>query len=167
VRLGTFARGETLKLFRPDGSHGSMRPRGKINLIAVLVIAGLAAGLWWIINYLPAYMDNLDVKDAVKGAYNQCWRVPDLQLTFDIKNKLNASTLGWHEEEDGFGEMKRVNGLGITDDDIHIQRDDVNNTISINITYKRKIYLAPWFNKDNVRWLNFSETKSGPIKPPN
>jgi hypothetical protein len=144
-----------------------MRPAGKINLIAVVLIAGVFGGIWWIVNYSSAYLDNLDVHDAVKSAYNTCWRYPDGQLSFEIRNKLNASTLGWHEELDETGALKRVNGLGITEDDVHIERDEVATTIHINVTYKRKVYLWPWPGKDNVRWLNFSETAAGAIKPPN
>ncbi len=143
-----------------------MRRDGKINLIAVVTLAAIAGGVWWMMNYLSAYLDNLDVRDAVRGAYNECWHVPDQQLIQTMKLKVNNSHVGWHEEEDQFGHVQRVNGLGIGDDDIELIRDDVNKTISITITYKRKIYLWPWPSKNNVRWLNFRETKSGPIKSP-
>ncbi len=143
-----------------------MRPSGKINLLAVVIVAALASGLWWIINYASAYLDNLDVRDAVRGAYNSAWHMPDSQLQFEIKNKVNSSQVGWHEEEDKFGVMQKQRGLGITDDQIVIERDEVNNTIHISVSYKRKVYLWPWFNKNNVRWVSFTETKNGPIKSP-
>lgn len=143
-----------------------MRPTGKINLIAVVVLAGIAGGFWWMLNYAGAYLDNLDVRDAVRGAYNSAWHEPDTQLAFEIKNKVNSSQVGWHEEENQFGQMEKKRGLGLGDDEIHVERDDVAKTITITISYKRKIYLWPWPNKNNVRWVSFTETKTGPIKSP-
>jgi hypothetical protein len=143
-----------------------MRPTGKINLMAVVIVAGLCGGLFWIVNYASAYLDNLDVRDAVRGAYNSAWHQPDSQLQFEILNKVNSSQVGWHEEDDEFGAPQHKRGLGIKPEEVEIERDDVNKTISIKVSYKRKVYLWPWPNKNNVRWLSFSETKTGAIKSP-
>ena len=143
-----------------------MRPTGKINLIAVVVLAAVLGGFWWLLNYAGVYLDNLDVRDAVKGAYNSAWHVPDHQLRFEILHKVNSSTVGWHEETDQYDRTERKKGLGLTDEDVTVERDEVTNTIKITASYKRKVYLWPWPGKDNVRWVNFTETKQGPIKSP-
>ena len=36
-----------------------MRPSGKTNLIAVLVIGGVLYGIWWIVTFSGVYLDNL------------------------------------------------------------------------------------------------------------
>ena len=144
----------------------NQRPSGKVNLIAVVVIAAVLGGIWWIVNYAGVYLDNLGAHDAVRGAFNQAFRETDMFLKHDIENKLNLSTAGEHEETDALGVTKTAKGLGITDDDIEVERDEVAKTISITLTYKRKVVLFPWLGKNNVRWLTFREHKQGPIKAP-
>ncbi len=138
-----------------------MRPSGKTNLIAVVVVGAVVYGIWWIVTFSGVYLDNLDVTDAVKGAYNESNRKDDETLTGIILSKCNASTLGVHEEDDGYGTIKEdVPGIGMKRENVSITRDEVRKTIRIAVEYQRKVKLKP---TSKVKYVKFKVVKEGII----
>jgi hypothetical protein len=135
-----------------------VRPSGKINLIAVVLLGALAYGLWWVVMFSGVYLDNLDIKDAVNGAYNESSRASDGVLISKILSAANSSTLGEHDEDDGYGTIKSMPGLGLKAEDITIARDDVRKTIKIAVEYQRKVLLKP---TKKVKWVKFKIVKEG------
>lgn len=135
----------------------NVRDSGKVNVLGLLMLAGIIAGIYFTIMLAPAVTDNMDVQGAVDAAYNQSARDDDV-LRNIIQDKLRY--VGDHEEDDGFGNMKVVKGLGLTDDDIIIDRDGVNDAVTIQVNYSRKIDLKP-FNRFLI--LHFHPMKSGPV----
>jgi hypothetical protein len=99
----------------------------------------------------------MDVSGAIASAYNQSARDDDV-LRNIIQDKLRY--VGEHEEDDGFGNVKIAQGLGLTDDDILIDRDTVNDTIRIEVDYTRKVELKPF---KRILLLHFHPNKSGPV----
>ena len=120
-----------------------VRPSGKVNLIGVVILGAIAYGIWWVVTFSGVYLDNIDVRDAVEGAYNESGRKDDATLISIMKNQLNLSTLGKHEETDEFGVTSEKGGLGLTDENFTISRDDVTKRITITIQYQRKVSLKP------------------------
>ncbi|MBS1151376.1 MAG: hypothetical protein H6Q89_3074 [Myxococcaceae bacterium] len=137
-----------------------MRPSGKVNLIAVVILGAVAYGIWWVITFSGIYLDNIDVKDAVEGAYNLSNRQDDATIAGSIVGKTNLSTLGNHEEDDGYGTIKTVGGLGLKDENIVITRDEVAKRISIVVSYQRKVLLKP---TSKVKFVKFRVAREGPI----
>ena len=137
-----------------------MRPGGKVNLIAVVILGAVAYGIWWIITFSGIYLDNLDVKEAVAGAFNESNRKDDDKLAAAIFSKCNLSSLGTHEDDDGWDNVKTMGGLGLKNENVTIVRDEVANRISITVEYQRKVELKP-FSK--VRVVNFRVAKEGTI----
>ncbi len=139
-----------------------MRPSGKVNLIAVVILGALAYGIWWVVTFAGVYLDNIDVKDAVEGAYNISNRQDDATMAGSIIGKTNLSTLGSHEQDDGYGTITTVGGLGLKDENITIVRDEVTKRISIVVEYQRKVNLKPM---SKVKYVKFRVVKEGPIPP--
>ena len=137
-----------------------MRPSGKVNLIAVVILGAIAYGIWWVITFSGIYLDNIDVKDAVEGAFNESNRKDDPSTAGAITSKCNMSTLGDHEEDDGYGTIKTVGGLGLKEENVTIVRDDVAKRISIVVEYQRKVLLKP---TSKVKYVKFRVVREGPI----
>lgn len=135
------------------------RPYGKINIVALLMLAGVVIGIWLLITIGPAYLDNLDVKEGVSETLNQLLQnYTDEQLKARLVAKL--ATVGDHLADDGYGTITRQRGLGITADDIEIERDDVHGTATITVSYTRVMELKP-LNKE--REINFVVSRTGPL----
>ncbi|MFZ5469645.1 MAG: hypothetical protein ACOZIN_09425 [Myxococcota bacterium] len=139
-----------------------MRPTGKVNLVSLLLIAGVVGGIYALVVFSPVYLDNLDVKEAIAAAYNQAGRMDDRALVGLIKSRVNAAAVGEHVEDDGYGNQRVVGGLGIKDEQITVQRDEVRRTILIRVDYQREVVLKP---TDRIRQVRFSPMKEGPIPP--
>jgi hypothetical protein len=140
-----------------------VRPKGKINLIGVAMLAGITYAIWWIVTYSTVYLDNLDVRNAVNQAYNQSVRVTDGDMRSGLVRSLNFNSVGWHWEENDDGERVRKPGLGVPDEGIEIERDEVNNTILVRVTYEREVALLPF---DKLDMVKFVVEKQGKIPPP-
>ena len=53
--------------------------------------------------------------------------------------------------------------LGLTDEQIVIERDTVNRLVTITVEYDREIQLKPFPGKTKI--IHFVEQKSGPLIP--
>lgn len=137
-----------------------MHPRGKINVIGVVLLCAGVYGGWWGFTYLPARLDHLDVKEAVKAAYSQA-KVQNLaEVRNTLMAKVNHKSLGWHMAEDEAGNLVRTPGLGIKDEAVTIEKNEVTGTITVNVEYDRLIELKP-FDKKEIK--HFIATFTGPI----
>ena len=137
-----------------------MKPSGKTNLIAVVIVLAAVYGIWWIFTFVQVYLDNIDARDAVVSAYNESGRSGDEGVRLKILGKMNAPTLGWHEEDDGFGTIKRVDGIGVKVEDILVERDEVRKTVKITLQYQRKVLLKP---TSKWKFVKFKVVKEGPV----
>jgi hypothetical protein len=150
-------RGSALTSREPGCYPKTVRDSGKVNVVGLLMLAGIVGAIYFGIMLAPAYTDNMDVSGAIASAYNQSARDDDV-LRNIIQDKLRY--VGEHEEDDGFGNVKIAQGLGLTDDDILIDRDTVNDTIRIEVDYTRKVELKPF---KRILLLHFHPNKSGPV----
>ena len=136
-----------------------MRPSGKTNLIALVVIAAVLYGIWWIVTFSTVYMDNWNVIDAVKGAYNDSGRKSDQGVLDAIIYSPSVNTCGFHDEDDGYGNIKKgIVGLGLKPENVTITRDDVRKTIRIVVEYERTLIQKP---TDKVWRHKFRVVKEG------
>lgn len=135
-----------------------MRPYGRINLVGLILMAAIVGGIYAVVMIGPIYADNIDVQEAVNQAFNQIPRNTDEYVRVTLREKLRM--VGKHKETDEFGYEKEVPGLGLTDDQIIIDRNDPASTVRIEVNYEREVDLKP-FNK-TIR-LQFNPHKEGPI----
>lgn len=139
-----------------------VRPYGKVNLIGLGIAAVVLYGFWWLFQYGPAYLDNLDVKEAADAALAVAQnKGSDDMLRNTILVRTNVKTLGWHREEDEAGNLVRKEGLGLKPENITIDRDDSTGMITLRVEYDREIELKPF---DKVEFRRFVVQKSQLLK---
>ncbi len=139
-----------------------MRPSGKVNLIAVIILGAIAYGIWWVVTFSGVYLDNLEVQDAVVGAFNESTRKDDASTSGAIIHKCNLDTVGTHQEEDAEGVVKTVGGLGLKEENITVTRDEATKRIKIVVEYERRVVLRPLAK---VKSVKFRVVKEGPSPP--
>src|SRR5207302_8612014 len=108
----------TVEARRGIASGQRVRPSGKINLIAVLILAGVFAGIYWCIFFLPKYLDHLSVKEAVEASYADSKRYDEKVLFSQIKTRTDNPDFGMHRELNDNGESVEKPGLGLTEENI-------------------------------------------------
>lgn len=122
------------------------------------MIAAAIAAIYCAVIFLPVWADNFDVKEAVAAAFNTSGRNDDEKMRELIKARTAQTAT--HTETDEFGYTVEKPGLGLTDEDILIERDTVQNKIKVQVNYERKVKLKPL--KKIVRW-KFKVKREGPI----
>jgi hypothetical protein len=131
----------------------------KLGTLAVL--AAIASAIYVAVKVVPIYVDNLDVKEAVEAAFNLAGRNNnDGILRGEIRER--TSRMGSHVETDKWGNDQVVPGLGLTDDQIVIERSRITDNVRIEVTYQREVDLS-LFNYVHV--VELSAVKEG--IPPN
>jgi hypothetical protein len=127
----------------------------KLGTLAVL--AAVASAIYVAVKVVPVYVDNLDVKEAVEAAFNLAGRNNnDSILRAEIRER--TSRMGSHVESDKWGTDRVVPGLGLTDDQIVIERSRVTDNVRIEVTYQREVDLS-LFNYVHV--IELSAVKEG------
>ena len=136
-----------------------MQRRGQSNIVTFLFVAGGALALYAAIIFVPAWLDNLSVKEAVAIQLNKGYTVPDENRTESIINYVNygPTAAGYHFEESPDGERIEVRGLGLTPENITYGRDDSSRTLTIYVDYTRELQLKP-FNK--IKLVTFHVEKA-------
>ncbi|MBI3183087.1 MAG: hypothetical protein HYZ28_13195 [Myxococcales bacterium] len=137
-----------------------MRPTGKVNYVTLALIVAALGGIYWVIFFAPVYLDNMDVKEAIEAAYNQSSQLGDDPLRKFVLDRVNSSQLGNHREDDGYGNVKVVGGLGIKPEQITIERNEVTRRIRIQVEYAREVVLKP---TSRVRTVRFRPQKEAPF----
>lgn len=119
-----------------------MRPQGKISFGGLTLLLVIVGGLWALITIAPAYLDNLDMKEAVAAAVNKARQGHgDEPLQNGILQVANR--VGTHLEEDEYGALVEKPGLGLTPENVIIERDFTDNTLVIRVEYQRFMQFKP------------------------
>src|SRR5215218_9367726 len=86
--------------------------------------------------YVPLLVDRLDVKEAVQAAFNLAGQHANDAV---LRNEIRARTsqMGTHEASDGWGGTRVVPGLGLTDEQIAIERNPVTGSVRIAVDWDR------------------------------
>jgi hypothetical protein len=117
------------------------RPRGKVNLIGLLMMMGIATSIYLGILLWQPIVDNFDVREHISAAYTQAGTLDDEGIRHLIEAR--TSRMGDHIEEGSDGTVRTLPGLGLVDNDITVLRDEVTHTILIRVDYTRKMELVP------------------------
>lgn len=111
------------------------------NLGTLLVLAVVAGAIYVAAKVVPLYVDNMDVQEAVDAAFNLAGRNNnDGLLRAEIRDR--TSRMGSHVETDSWGNDRVVPGLGLTDEQIIIERSRVTDNVRIEVTYQREVDLS-------------------------
>jgi hypothetical protein len=132
-------------------------PSGKVSLGSLVFLTALASGIYALVMVAPYYVDHLDVKEAVAAAHSLAGQnYSDAMLRHTIRDRTKE--MGQHWERDQFDRDVLMPGLGLTDEEILIERSEVTQNVRIEVTYERELRLKP---TNIVRTLHFSAVKEG------
>ncbi|HEX5747372.1 MAG TPA: hypothetical protein VFZ09_14100 [Archangium sp.] len=131
-------------------------PSGKISFGGLVLLTLVAGGLYFSVMLLPVYADNFDVKEAVAVAFNRAPTSDDDSLRRVIIER--TSQVGNHWDTDKFDQDVLVPGLGLTDENITIERSTVSPEVRIEVEYTRQVQLKP---TQHIRVLRFHVVKEG------
>ncbi|HEY0840856.1 MAG TPA: hypothetical protein VGD74_11770 [Vulgatibacter sp.] len=120
--------------FRMSGLRLQRRDRGAVNLVVLGMMSLVAIGAYFAYAWVPHWMRNRDVIQAMNEAGYQAWREDDSKLLEMILKRTDAIVLV--EDEEG-GERYP----GIDESMIEIERDAKN--VYIHVAYTVPMYL-PW-----------------------
>jgi hypothetical protein len=67
---------------------------------------------------------------------------PQEQILGEMMEKL--AHVGKHREDDGFGNVVWVKGLGLTEQDITVDHDTVTGKVLIQVRYAREVVMTPF-----------------------
>lgn len=137
-----------------------MRPNGRVNLVGLLMILAVVGGIWAVVIFSPAYLDNLDLVDAVEGSFNEYNRTTQEKIIRRILE--TAGRVGTHRADDGYGNMVERKGLGLRRENINIHYDYQSKSVRIRVEYDRPVHLKPFARYRN---LHFVVEKEG-VPPP-
>ncbi|WP_143196059.1 hypothetical protein [Archangium sp. Cb G35] len=131
-------------------------PSGKISFGGLVLLILVVGGLYLGVMLIPVYADNFDVKEAVAVAFNRSPTADDETLRRVIIER--TSQVGTHWDTDKFDQDVLVPGLGLTDENITIERSTVSPNVRIEVDYERRVQLKP---TNNVRVIRFHVVKEG------
>ena len=132
-------------------------PSGRISLGSLVFLTLIGGGIYVGAMVVPFYVDHLAVKEAVAVAHNLAARNnSDAMLRGTIRER--TSQMGSHWERDQYDKDVLKPGLGLTDDQIIIERSEVTQSVRIEVSYERSFQLKP---TKYVHTLHFSAVKEG------
>jgi hypothetical protein len=127
----------------------------------LVMLALVVGGIYVAAKIVPLYVDNMDVEEAVAATFNLAGRNGNDGL---LRGEIRSRTMhmGSHVETDSWGVDHVVPGLGLTDEQIIIERSRVTENVRIEVNYQREVEFA-LFNYVHV--MNMRVVKEG-IPPP-
>lgn len=136
-----------------------VRPTGKVNLMGLAIVLAFVGAIYWAVLMGPVQLDNLDVREEVTATFNESARISPELLMPKLLAKLNHPKLGSHYEVDDNGVKVKTGGLGLTEDNIIIERDEEAQTSRVRVEYIREVNMVPFGKWRKVRYV---VEKSGP-----
>jgi hypothetical protein len=132
-----------------------------MNPLTVLLFAALAGGAYYAVIFGPLYLDNLGVKEAAEIGITAARANEDVVATAVLK-KINfgPNPPGSHLEETDSGDLVEKPGLGLTEENVSVVKDEATKTVRITIDYARTVRLVP---TQSTRTVQFHVEKEGPI----
>jgi hypothetical protein len=135
----------------------AVRDSGKVSLGTLVLLLLLGGAVYFAALYVPLWVDSLDVREAVAAAHNLAGQNRnDAVLRNEIRHR--TAQMGTHEETDSFGDTVTVPGLGLTDEQILIERNEVTGSVFIEVDWERVVTLWPTRSEHT---FSFSAVKEG------
>ncbi|XXF81111.1 hypothetical protein P2318_15510 [Myxococcaceae bacterium GXIMD 01537] len=123
----------------------------------MLLLSLIGGGLYAVVVVAPFYVDHLDMKEAVAAAFNLAGRnANDGLLRSEIRERTKH--MGTHLERDSWNVERMVPGLGLTDEQITIERSSITGNVRIEVNYDREVEFKPF---QYVRTFHFRAVQEG------
>jgi len=127
-----------------------------VNLTLLLLVAGGAYAGWL---FVPLWLDDLDVREAVAVGFGQLPVESDQRIRELVMARLRNVGTHWEDQE---GKQVELPGLGVNMEDIQVERNPQSNTGRVAIDYTRTVKLKPL---DRYWAVHFLAQRSGVLRP--
>lgn len=139
-----------------------MKPSGKVNPVSVLLVLALIGAAYWAVIFVPIYLDNLDVREAVDAAFSRYHVDGEERARQFLMDRLNVhtpqGTIGHHFEIDEEGIEQELPGLGVPEENVTMDFVERDSQLTVRVEYDRVVVLKP---SQKRRTLHFVVEKSG------
>jgi hypothetical protein len=138
-----------------------VRPTGAVNPVSVLLVIAGAGAIYYAVMFGPLYIDNMSVKQAAEVGLT-AGRGPEESIRDVVLRTINTGpeAVGTHMEEDAEGNLVEKRGLGLTEENVSVFKDEAAKTVRISIDYSRTVRLKP---TQKTRTVSLHAEKEGPI----
>ena len=133
--------------------------RGAVSLVSLFLLLALVAAGYAGFLYIPLYLDNLSMREAVTAAFNRMAADPDDErIRLYLVSRANA--IGTHWERQGAVQAEKP-GLGLTPADFIIERESfTGHSGRVQLDYQREFRLWP---TDTLKTVDFHVEKAGTL----
>ncbi len=122
-----------------------LEERGAITWVTALLLAGLAAGAYLAVVWVPVWLVHYEVKQVVRDYGNQAIKFrDDRELIEKMCHKLR--TLDTEEVVDDTGRVERVPVVDVRPQDVTWERSGENSTLHVSFEYPRRVRY-PWLGR--------------------
>ncbi len=137
-----------------------MNASGKISLPNLILLLVVASAIYLGVLLFPVMLDHFEVKNQINVALNRAYQLEDRRLAGQIAEGLGR--VGTHWTANPYGELEEAVGLGVTAEQIVVERNTVAQTIRIAVPYERQVRLKP---TQKFLTIRFSPEREGPTRP--
>ncbi|HET9036506.1 MAG TPA: hypothetical protein VFN45_09885 [Myxococcaceae bacterium] len=119
------------------------RPRGAVNLVSLTLTVAFLSGAYLAWIYVPLWLDNLDVKQAVSAGVGQLTSelgADPERVRAEVVRRLSNVGSHWEERD---GRQVEVPGLGLDAGDVKLERDGETKVVRLTVDYHRTVKLVP------------------------
>lgn len=121
-----------------------MRNNGETNPVTYLVLALVAAGLFYGYHVAPLYYDNLAARDAAGEAFAVYILKGEKVALDNMLIRLNSKSPDTsHYEVDKDGVEQILPGYGLTEDNVTFTFDEASRKLTVRIEYDRIVEFKP------------------------
>jgi hypothetical protein len=114
-----------------------------VNLVSLTLTVAFLSGAYLAWLYVPLWLDNLDVKQAVSGGLGQLTSelgADPERVRADVVRRLSNVGTHWEERD---GRQVEVPGLGLDARDVQIEREGDTKVVRVTVDYNRTVKLVP------------------------
>jgi hypothetical protein len=134
-----------------------------VNVVNLTLTAAVVSGAYLAWIYVPLWLDDLDVKEALAAGVGQLTN-DNLGMDAPAIQKMVAARLGkvgthWEDQE---GKQVEVPGLGLEPDDVQVERSRDGKSGKLTVDYGRTVKLKPL---DQYWTLKFHTSREANVRP--
>ena len=135
------------------GTYRRVKPSGKVNILGVLILIGIAGAIYWGVMIGPLYLQRTDAKGELQVGFNKFGldKVPNIRKVM-LLHFNDPELFGKNLQPNEQGVLVEVPGLGVTEDDLEYEPNDRLKELLVRLRYKRTIILRP---TSKVKTYNF------------
>jgi hypothetical protein len=132
-----------------------------VNLVSLTLFVALVAGAYLAWIFVPLWLDDLDVLEAVAAGVSQLTAEGKDTVAVQKEVAKRLAKVGFHWEDQD-GKQVEVIGLGVDPDDVQVERMKDGRKARLTVDYGRTVKLKPL---ERYWTIQFHTTREGVFRP--